>query len=332
MQAVQIVSPGQLQFVETPRPKLKLGYALIRPLLLSLCGSDVWMLHHAPPEDYPFPPGVTGHEMVGVVEAVDAPDSGIQAEDVALVLVPGFDAMCGYFLAPVEDILKLPSNRPLTHYLQAQQLGTVVHACKYIPINLVGKDVAVLGQGSAGLWFDFMLRRLGARRVIGIDLEAHRLTISERYGATAVICNTIDEPIDALRSILDGALADVVVEAAGEPDAINLAHELVKPHGALLYFGIPQKRTMAFDFRRFFDKYCLTRTISGTWREPGHVSTRMAIDLIDRGEIDVSHVPTHRYPLAEVTAAYEVQRTRADGAIKIVIEMPGQDINFRGMQ
>ncbi|MCP4416874.1 MAG: zinc-binding dehydrogenase [Chloroflexi bacterium] len=323
MQAVQIVAPGQIQFVETPRPKLKPGHALIRPLLLSLCGSDVWMLHHAPPEDYPFPPGLTGHEMVGVVETVDAPDSEIRVGDIGLVLVPGFDAMCEYFLAPVEDILRLPSNRPLPHYLQAQQLGTVIHACKFIPVNLVGKDVAVLGQGSAGLWFNFMLRRLGARRVIGIDLEAHRLAVSEKYGATAVICNATRDPIHALRSLLNGTLADVVIEAVGEPDAINLAHELVKSHGALLYFGIPQKRTMSFNFGRFFDKYCQTRTISGTWTEPRHASTRMAIELIDRGEIDVSHVLTHRYPFAEVAAAYEVQRTRADGAIKIVIEMPG---------
>ena len=112
MQAVQIISPGQTRFIETPRPKRKVGHALIRPLLLSLCSSDIWKLHHAPPEDYPFPPGVTGHEMVGVVEAVDAPGSDIQAGDVALVLVPGSDAMCEYFLAPVEDILT--STTPAT--------------------------------------------------------------------------------------------------------------------------------------------------------------------------------------------------------------------------
>ena len=80
---------------------------------------------------------------------------------------------------------------------------------------------------------------------------------------------------------------------------------------------------MSFNFRCFFNKYCLTRTISGTWTEPGHASTRLAVDLIDRGEIDVSHVLTHRYPFAAIAAAYELQRTRADGAIKIVIEMPG---------
>ncbi len=322
MKAVQIVAPGQIQFIETPRPKLKPGYALVRPHLLSLCGSDIWMLHHAPPENYPLPLGVTGHEMIGIVEAVDAPDSGIQVGDMTLTLAPKLDAMCEYFLAPVQNVLKLPTNRPLTHYLQAQQLGTVIHACKHIPVNLLGKDVVVLGQGSAGLWFNFMLRRLGARRVIGIDLETHRLSVSKRYGATAVICNTTQDPVDALQSLLDGALADVVIEAVGEPDAINLAHELVKPHGALLYFGIPHERTMAFNFRRFFDKYCLTQTISGTWHEPGHASTRMAIELIDRGEIDVSHVLTHRYPFSNVAAAYELHRTRADGAIKIIIEMP----------
>ncbi len=85
MQAVQIAAPGQIQFVEIPRPELKPGHALVRPLILSLCGSDVWMLHYAPPENYPFPPGVTGHEMVGAVEAVAAPNSDIRVGDVALI-------------------------------------------------------------------------------------------------------------------------------------------------------------------------------------------------------------------------------------------------------
>lgn len=51
------------------------------------------------------------------------------------------------------------------------------------------------------------------------------------------------------------------------------------------------------------------------------VSTRMAIDLIASGEIDVSQMITHHIPFADVLDAYELHRTRKDGAIKIVVEM-----------
>ena len=49
----------------------------------------------------------------------------------------------------------------------------------------------------------------------------------------------------------------------------------------------------------------------------------MALDLIATGEIDVAPMVTHRFGFADVVDAYELARTRDDGVIKIVIEMPG---------
>ena len=188
MRAVQVVAPGQAVFVETPKPALQPGHALVRTRRVSLCGSDLHMLHYAPPSQYPFPPGTTGHEMIGVVEAVDAPDSSIRVGDLALTLVMGNRAMAEYYLAPVEHVLPLPPGKPIDHLLQAQQLGTVIYAAKRLP-SLLDKDVVVIGQGSAGLWWDFMVRRLGARRVISVDLQEHRLALAPRYGATHTVHN-----------------------------------------------------------------------------------------------------------------------------------------------
>ena len=59
MNALQIVSRGEAKFVKTNIPNLKPGYALVRPQLVSLCGSDIWMLHYSADEMYPLPPGTT---------------------------------------------------------------------------------------------------------------------------------------------------------------------------------------------------------------------------------------------------------------------------------
>ncbi len=45
-------------------------------------------------------------------------------------------------------------------------------------------------------------------------------------------------------------MADVVIEAAGEVSAINLAVELAKVQGFILFFGVPRtkaKPTIPFD-------------------------------------------------------------------------------------
>lgn len=321
MRAVQVVARGKAEFVEMPKPELKPGHALVRTRQLSLCGSDIRYLHYAPPEAYPYPPGTTGHEMVGVVEAVDAPGSGVKVGDVALTLVTDHRAMAEYYLAPVEHVLVLPPGKPVEQLLQAQQLGTVIYACKFLP-NVVGKDVAVIGQGSAGLYFDFMLRRMGARRVIALDLQDFRLKAGQLYGATHTIHNVDLDPATAVANITGGTLADVVIEAAGEIESINMTVDLVKQFGFILFFGVPRGQIFDFNVERYFFKCLQSQAIVGSLADPGLVSTRMALDMIASGEIDVAPILTHHFPFERVLEAYDLHHTRDEGAIKIVIDMP----------
>jgi threonine dehydrogenase-like Zn-dependent dehydrogenase len=51
------------------------------------------------------------------------------------------------------------------------------------------------------------------------------------------------------------------------------------------------------------------------------MSTRVALDIIGRGEIDVAPILTHRFPFRDVLDAYQLQRTRGDGAVKIVVDL-----------
>jgi len=322
MRAVQCVAPGKVCFVEAPKPQLQPGHALIRTLLLSLCGSDVHMVYYAPPDEYPFPVGTAGHEVIGVVETVAPSGCDLKPGDVALTLAPSQTAMAEYYLASAEDVLVLPAGKPLEHLLMSQQLGTVIYALKRLP-SLFGKDVAIIGQGSAGLFFDAMCRRLGAEKVIGLDIISHRVAAGPKFGATHVVNNAQEDALRAVERITRGRLADVVIEAAGEAETINLAAHLVKVGGHLMYFGVPRAHNLTFDFWTLFRKYCYTTTSGGSPFEPGRRSFHAALDLVARGEIDVTPLLTHRLAFEQVIQGYELMRTRADGAIKVVIEMPG---------
>jgi L-iditol 2-dehydrogenase len=311
-----------VQFVDAPKPELKPGHALIKTMLISLCGSDVHMVYYTDPREYPFGLGTSGHEVVGVVEAVDAPGHSLRPGDIALVLAPYQTAMSEYFLAPAEDVLVLPKNRPLEQLLMGQQLGTVIFGSKRLP-NLMGKDVAIIGQGSVGLFFDFICRRMGAEKVIALDIVEARVAAASKFGATHAINNAREDAFTAVGRITGGRLVDVVIEAAGEVETINLAPRLMMQGGHLLYFGVPRLTTLDFDFWTFYRKYGTTQSISGAAFEPGRKSCWAALDLIARGEIDVTPILTHRLRFDQLMQGYELARTRDDGAIKIVIEMPG---------
>lgn len=320
MRAVQIIAPGQAKIIEAPTPEPKAGEVLVRTTQVSLCGSDTFTLRFRPPEHYPLPPGMSGHEVLGVVEAVNGSGTPLKVGDHGLILVPSNQGMAEYAIAPAESVLLLPPGKPPEALLQAQQLGTVFYAAQHLP-NVVNKDVAVIGQGSAGLWWTFVLRRMGARRVIAVDLQAHRLALSAHYGATDTIHNAELEALPQLEALTKGQLVDVVVEAAGEPESINLAVDLVKRYGSIFYFGIPRMNEMPFRFRDFFAKNAAVKSMVGVLQDPGHSCTRMALDLIARGEADAETMITHHFSFEQVQEAYDLQYALDEGAVKIVVDM-----------
>ncbi len=320
MKAVQIIARSQPVFVETPKPTLKAGHALVKTLRLSLCGSDIRHLHHLPAHRYPLNPGATGHEMVGVIEAIAPEDAGFRAGERVLALAPDHEAMAEYYLAPIDRLLPLADGIPPEYLVQAQQFGTVLYAAKALP-DIQGKTAAVIGQGSAGLWFNTALQARGASKIIALDLKAYRLRLSQRYGATHHIHNAAGSPVAALKAINGGQLPDVVVEAAGEADAIALAVEIVRDNGFILYFGVPRYEALRFPFLQYFYKTITAKAMVHASREVGHTSTRQALDWIASGKVDAAPMITHTFAFEEVFAAYELHRLQDEGAVKIIIDM-----------
>lgn len=320
MKAVQIIARSQPIFVEAPKPRLQPGTAIVKTLRLSLCGSDIRHLHHLPDARYPTDIGETGHEMVGVIEAIDPAHGGFAPGDRVLCLAPDHRAMCEFYRAPVEWLLPLDPATPLEHSVQAQQFGTVLYAARTLP-DLRGKSVAVIGQGSAGLWFNFALRQRGAEKIIALDLKAYRLAYSKSFGATHTIHNGAGAPAAALRELCDGALPDVVIEAAGEADAIRLAVEITQPGGFLLLFGVPRFEMMNFPIFEVFWKTLTIKSMVGTINDPGHRSTRQALEYINSGAAPVGLMITHSFKFADVFEAYALHQLQDEGAVKIVVDM-----------
>jgi len=250
----------------------------------------------------------------------------------ALTLVHGDRGMSEYVRSESENVIPIPDGVPLEHLLMAQQLGTVIYSSKRLP-NMLGKDVVVIGQGSAGLFFDTVLHRMGAKRVIAVDVKAARCAAAWKFGATHVINSSERDPVEAVTEITGGRMADLVVEAVGEHETINLMGRLVMERGTVLSFGIPRgDRVFEFDYWSLFRKYCHLITSSGAINDPGRESFRMALKMIADGDVDVSPMMTHRFAFEDVLDAYELARTRADGVIKIIVEMPGYEEYQAGLR
>jgi threonine dehydrogenase-like Zn-dependent dehydrogenase len=318
MKAAQAIARGRVECVDAPMPACRPGDLLIKTDMASICGSDLHMVGLGwAINAWPAPPGHPGHEAVGTV--VESPSKNFKEGDRVLTVPHIWRSMCFAEYQAVDEphILKLPANADVPQVLMAQQLGTVIFASKRLP-PLVGKTCLVLGQGSAGLFWDFMLRRLGAKRVIAVEPVTHRRALGRMFGATDAVDVTGERAVQAVMDLTGGQGADVVVEAVGSTPTLSQAFHFVRDEGLVVLFGLPESvEPVPFDYTTFFRKRANAFTVLGAQDEPGLKSFAAAVDLITSGQIDVRPVVSHRLPVSEVTEAFLMASHREHGVVKV---------------
>jgi L-iditol 2-dehydrogenase len=335
MKAGRWVDVGRVVCEEVPRPSPADGEILVRTAYTSICGSDLHSVYGGPPPPA-VPAGWPGHESVG--EVVESRCPGFEPGDRVLTVPHFVDGRCmaEYQALPGSFCIRLAGKAPLSHLLMAQQLGTVIYALRRHPLDLIGKDVAVIGQGSAGAFFTFLLKRAGARGVLVTDKSPARLAYSRQLGADlTVLAGGADaDGAGATGAGADGAGfraavleatggrgAGLVVEAVGSRETFPLSVELAADSATVLWFGLPEGTgAYPFSFPEFFVRRLTAYAISGTQGEPGLESFRYAVQLIADGAIDVSPLLSHMLPIDRVEEAFHMAHDRTDGALKVSIE------------
>jgi threonine dehydrogenase-like Zn-dependent dehydrogenase len=196
-------------------------------------------------------------------------------------------------------------------------MATVLSALSTLP-GLIGKTIAVVGQGPIGLLFDLCLSRLGAGRIIGIDALDARAPRGCQFGATDSVSAGRVDPIEAVRELTGGAMADLVVEAVGHgSQALNGCIDLCSDSATLLYFGVPPDRLNDVAWNNAFRKRLTIKLSTPSDLRP---FVQLAWRSIRQDHIDVSRLITHRYAFANVQPAFETYRDRRDGALKVMID------------
>jgi L-iditol 2-dehydrogenase len=319
MKAARWVDVGRVECEEVPLPAPADGEILVRNAYTSICGSDLHSVYGpAPSPDEPA--GYPGHESVGEVVESRCPD--FEPGDRVLTVPHFVDGRCmaEYQALPGSACVGLPGTVPLSHLLMAQQLGTVIFALRRHPLDLVGRDAAVIGQGSAGAFFTFLLKRAGAARVLVSDKSPARLAYSRKLGADLAVEADADDFRTAVLEATGGRGAGLVVEAVGSPETFPLSVQLAADLGTVVWFGLPEGADpYPLSFREFFGRRLTAYAISGTQGEPGLESFRYAVRLIADGAIDVAPLLSHMLPIEKVGEAYRMAHDRTDGALKVSI-------------
>lgn len=185
------------------------------------------------------------------------------------------------------DYLKLPAKslwrtdlskiRPEVAAVQ-EPFGNAVHACQ--ATDLRGKSVAIVGCGTIGLFAILVARGMGARQIIGVEVDPHHAELARQLGCDAVLTPGVASPErswahdprlrSAIRDLTDGVGVDVAMEMAGFNSSLNNAIKATRRGGHVVLFGVKNGETIVEDGHRLImDGIQLHgivgRQIFGTW-------------------------------------------------------------------
>lgn len=324
MRAAYLARPGIVEVKDFDAPKPGPGDAVVKMSYSSICGSDIHVIYdgfHDP--ELLGRPGYPGHEGVGVV--VESRTDRFPVGTAVLTTPPGVTGGCFAELQRINEmhLVALPDGGDMLRLLMAQQLGTTVFALKkFITSERLAtlRSAAIIGAGSAGLFFVQQLKRLGVPDIVISDLNPQRLKHAARLGAS----RTVQVPEESLVEVVDDEVSvegvDLVIEAAGYDQCRAEAVGAVRARGTIGLFGFPEKPGPSpFPVDEAFRKAVTMEWFSGTQSEPGLASFRSALQLIHSGEIEVDHCLESQYPLEQIAEAVEVARQQGHGAAKICL-------------
>ena len=224
-------------------------------------------------------------------------------------------AFAEFVTVPARICYQLPDNLAFEEAALLEAVAVTVHAVALAPIPL-GGNALVIGAGTIGLLVQQALRAAGCKRVFVTDVDATRLALSTKLGATATLLSGDDLP-KRVGDLTDGTGVDVVVEAVGATQTIALAIDSVKKGGSVILVG---NITPEVNIH-------LQKVVSRQIRLQGSCASAgeypRAIELVSRGEIQVKPLISAVAPLAQGPTWFNRLHAREPNLMKVVLT-PGQ--------
>ena len=249
---------------EIPIPEIDDFDVLLEVGAVSVCGSDVHQSRNT--QSWPVNvPVVLGHEFGGTVARVGKGVSGFKegdrvvSETAARIcgeclmcrggrynLCPsrkgfgyGIDgAMARYVRVAARNLHRVPDTLPFDIACLAEPHAVAYNAMCVNSTIRPGDTVVVLGPGPIGLLCTRMAALSGANPLIvaGLPGDEARLETSRRLGATHTV-NVRTENLSEIVRALAPLGADVVCDASGASDTLEVALRLSRPDGHVIKVG-----------------------------------------------------------------------------------------------
>jgi L-iditol 2-dehydrogenase len=342
MKALVLTAYGRFVLEDRPTPPLQADEVLVRVRACGICGSDVHGMDGSTGRR--IPPIVMGHEAAGEIARIGTAvtkwrtgdrvtfDSTVycgecwhcQRGEVNLCdnrRVLGVscgdyrrDGAFAEFVAVPERILyRLPEQLSFEQAAMVEAVSVAVHAVKRTPLTADASAV-VVGTGMIGLLVVQALRVAGCSQIIAIDLDAERLKLAQKLGATMTLLSGSADWLEKVHGATGGRGADAAFEVVGLSPTLKTAIECVRKGGSITLVGnlqaqveLPLQSVVTRELR-----------LIGTCASAGEYPR--CLELIANGQIDVTAFMSATAPLEEGAAWFERLHRGEKGLMKVLLK------------
>jgi predicted dehydrogenase/threonine dehydrogenase-like Zn-dependent dehydrogenase len=278
-----------------------------------------------------------GYSAAGVVEEVAADVSDVKVGDRVAIAGAGYASHAEINFVPRNLTALMPDNVSFE-----QAAYTTIAAIAMQGIRLarpeLGEIVAVSGLGLIGLITVQLLKASGCR-VIGLDINKEKVELAKACGLDEGVVLDVDDPHRAIDRFSNGRGVDLtlITAATTSNQPIELAGEITRRKGRIVAVGavglnIPRdiyylkelelKISMSYGpgrYDRSYEEGGLDYPYDYVrWTEQRNLES--ALDLMDRGRLNVQSLTTHRFPIEKAAEAYSMIYAGTEPYVGVVLE------------
>jgi threonine dehydrogenase-like Zn-dependent dehydrogenase len=349
MKGLGVITKGQIGWIERPDPLCGPDDAIVTPIALTPCSSDV---HSAFEMEGDHLKGrILGHEAVGRIAEVGSAVKDFHVGDEVVIpcttptwrhpdIEDGLAQHAGGYCHGINfstyddgtfaDTIKVRSAdmnlallpegvAPEVALMLTDMATTGFHGAELGEVRF-GDTVAVLGIGPVGLMAVAGARLMGAGRLIAVGTRPACIEVARDFGATDIVSYKEGDIAEQILALTGGRGTDVTIVAGGDLDTFYAGIAMTKNGGTIANlnvfteidsFDIPVAAAGAFLGHK---------TIKGGLCPGGRRRMERLLAMVVAGRIDPARLVTHRFEgLESIERAFLLMADKPRDLIKPVV-------------
>ncbi|NUZ08507.1 zinc-dependent alcohol dehydrogenase family protein [Piscinibacter koreensis] len=344
MQALVYHGPGKKAVEDRPKPTIQAPTdAIVKITKTTICGTDLHILKGDVPTCKPGT--VLGHEGVGRIDSVGPGVMTFKPGDPVLISCISACGRCepcrkgmyshcttgGWILGNTIDgtqaefvliphadtsLYPVPAGADEEALVMLSDILPTGFECGVLNGKVQpGSTVAIVGSGPIGLAALLTAQFYAPSEIIMIDVDANRLTVAKRFGATATVNNTSGDAARQVMALTGKRGVDTAIEAVGVPASFSLCEGIVAAGGTIANVGVHGVKVDLHLERLWSHNVTITTRLVDT------ASIPMLLKTVQSKRIDAGQLITHRFRMSDMLQAYDTfDGAAGTKALKVIIE------------